>query len=114
MLLSWGLGKIITVGSLTLIDADGKSHVFTGENGPTSTVRLHARSLHRSLVLNPWLHVGEAYMNGTLTIEEGTLGDFIELLCINADAAEALPFTVFSAVTRSFCRSKGLRSTGPL
>jgi cyclopropane-fatty-acyl-phospholipid synthase len=88
MLLSWGLGKIIAIGDLTLIDADGKTHEFHGVDGPVCTVRLHDRSLHRSLVTNPWLRVGEAYMDGTLTIEDGTLGDFIAILCQNASAAE--------------------------
>ncbi len=91
MLLSWGLEKIIKVGALTLIDADGRTHEFTGADGPSCTVRLLARSLHRTLVANPWLYVGEGYMDGTLTIEDGTLGDLIEILCMNASTAEQLP-----------------------
>ena len=91
MLLSWGLRKIIRLGALILIDADGRTHEFIGAGGPSCTVRLHERSLHRSLVASPWLHVGEAYMDGTLTIEDGTLGDLIEILCLNAAIAEALP-----------------------
>ena len=74
MLLSWGLRKIINVGALTLIDAHGRTHKITIGGKPSCTIRLHKSSLHRSLVTNPWLHVGEAYMDGTLTIEEGTLG----------------------------------------
>ncbi len=88
MLLVWGFRKIFTAGTLTLIDANGRSHEIRGGKGPICTVRLHDRSLHRSLLLNPWLKVGEAYMDGTLTIEDGSLGDFLELLCINAEAAE--------------------------
>ncbi len=91
MLLSWGLRKIVAVGTLTLIDARERRHTITGSGGPSSTVRLHKRSLHRSLVANPWLRVGEAYMDGTLTIEDGTLGDFLEILCRGAAAAEKLP-----------------------
>ena len=91
MLLSWGLKKVIFVGALTLIDADGRTHEFIGSDGPSCTVRLRARSLHRTLVTNPWLHVGEGYMDGTLTIEDGTLGDLISILCLNASTAEQLP-----------------------
>jgi cyclopropane-fatty-acyl-phospholipid synthase len=91
MLLSWGLRKIIIVGKLTVIDANGRTHAFVGDGGPSCTVRLRDRSLHRALVTNPWLRVGEAYMDGTLTIEDGTLGDLIEILCLNAAIAEALP-----------------------
>jgi cyclopropane-fatty-acyl-phospholipid synthase len=39
------------------------------------------------LLLNPYLAVGEAYMDGTLRIEEGTLEDFFEVLLINEEAA---------------------------
>ena len=90
MLLSWGLRKIVTVGELTLIDAHGRTHEIAGRDGPSCTVRLHDRSLHLTLVTNPWLHVGEAYMDGTLTIEDGTLADFLEILCISAGAGEKL------------------------
>ncbi len=91
MLLSWGLRKIINIGSITLIDAGGRTHEIAGAEGPSCTVRLHKRALHRSLVANPWLHVGEAYMDGTLTIEDGTLDDFIEILCLNCTTARDLP-----------------------
>ena len=91
MLLSWGLRKIINVGALTLIDAHGRTHKITNGGEPSCTIRLHKPTLHRSLVTNPWLHVGEAYMDGTLTIEEGTLGDFLEIVSLSAAAAEELP-----------------------
>ena len=92
MLLSWGLKKIITIGSLRLIDADGRTHMISGTEGPSCTVRLHDKSLHISLVLNPLLKVGEAYMDRALTVEDGTLGDFLEFLCLNFVAVEKRPF----------------------
>ena len=91
MLLRWALEKVTTVGCLSLIDADGRTHRFEGARGPVCMVRLHDRKLHTSLVTNPWLHVGEAYMDGTLTIEDGTLGEFIAFCCINAQAASDNP-----------------------
>ena len=91
MLLDWALGKIAATGRLTLIDANGRTHRIEGSPGPECAVRLHDRRLHVQLVANPWLRVGEAYMDGTLTIEEGTLGDFIEYCCVNSRAAEGNP-----------------------
>src|SRR5262249_53369661 len=41
-------------------------------------------SLQWKLLWRPRLYVGEAYMGGTLTIEEGTLYDFLELLALNS------------------------------
>ena len=91
MLLTWGLRKIVSIGGLTLVDADGRVHRFEGAAGPRVTVRLHDSALHGSLFRNPWLHVGEAYVDGTLTIEEGTLGDLIEFCCRNFAAAAGNP-----------------------
>ncbi|MCY4551623.1 MAG: cyclopropane-fatty-acyl-phospholipid synthase [Defluviicoccus sp.] len=91
MILDWALGKVASAGRLTLIDANGRTHRIEGAPGPECAVRLHDRRLHRQLVTNPWLRVGEAYMEGTLTIEEGTLGDLIEYCCINSRDAEDNP-----------------------
>ncbi|HER27168.1 MAG TPA: class I SAM-dependent methyltransferase, partial [Rhodospirillales bacterium] len=83
MLLSHLLKNTIRVGSLTVIDAAGKTHVFSGSPGPEVTVRLHDRALHRRLFFYPELYIGEAYMDGTLTIERGTLDDFMNIATMN-------------------------------
>jgi cyclopropane-fatty-acyl-phospholipid synthase len=83
MLLARPLSRIIRIGRLELIDAAGASHVFAGSPKPSVTVRLHDRALHRKLVINPRLHVPEAYMDGALTIEQGDIYDLIELLVRN-------------------------------
>jgi cyclopropane-fatty-acyl-phospholipid synthase len=74
------IGKIQSVGHLIIINADGVKHecVRTGE--PRVTIRLHDRSLHWKLALYPSLVIGEAYVDGTLTIEDGTLRDFLTIL----------------------------------
>ena len=92
MLLAKGLNKIVKIGSLRLIDADGRTHEINGSDGPKCTVRLHDRALHFSLLANPFLKVGESYMDGTLTIEEGTLGDLLDFLCRSAHASEDMLF----------------------
>ncbi|HEC90398.1 MAG TPA: class I SAM-dependent methyltransferase [Alphaproteobacteria bacterium] len=83
MLLSHLLKNTIHIGSLTVIDAGGKTHVFSGSPGPEVTVRLHDRALHRKLFFYPELYIGEAYMDGTLTIEKGTLDDFMNISTMN-------------------------------
>jgi len=88
MLLASALVHFIRTGRLRVIDAAGRQHVFEGSPGPSATIRLHDRSLHWKLPLRPRLFVGEAYMDGTLTVEEGSLYDFIEILVSN-DAAQA-------------------------
>jgi cyclopropane-fatty-acyl-phospholipid synthase len=48
-------------------------------------VRLHDPALHWKLVVNPRLYVPEAYMDGTLTIEQGDIYALIELLARNEE-----------------------------
>ena len=83
MLLARLLSPIIRIGRLELVDAAGRRHVFAGSPGPSVTVRLHDRALHWKLVVNPRLHVPEAYMDGKLTIEKGDIYELIELLVRN-------------------------------
>jgi cyclopropane-fatty-acyl-phospholipid synthase len=83
MLASHLLRYMIKIGTLRVIDADGKQHEFRGSDQPSSTIRLHDKSLHSKLFYRPELYIGEAYMDGTLTIEEGTLYDFLDLCGVN-------------------------------
>jgi cyclopropane-fatty-acyl-phospholipid synthase len=96
MLASHVLRPLLTEGRLTVIDAGGKRHVFDGRAGPAVTVRLHDRSLHHRLLLNPKLAVGEAYMDGTLTIEDAGLYDLVDLLALNLAAYENRPSRRFA------------------
>src|SRR6185503_4340534 len=80
MLLARMLRPLIRIGRLTVVDADGRSHVFGTDTEPAVTVRLHDRSLHWRLALNPGLHAGEAWMDGTLTVEDASLQNFLDLL----------------------------------
>src|SRR5438132_97413 len=77
--------RVIRIGRLKVIDAAGRLHVLEGSPGPTATIRLHDRALHWKCLLNPRLYVPEAYMNGSLTIEEGSLYDFLDVLTTNDD-----------------------------
>ncbi|MEM7124564.1 MAG: cyclopropane-fatty-acyl-phospholipid synthase family protein [Pseudomonadota bacterium] len=84
MLLAGFLNRLIEVGHLRLIDSRGKTHDFgTVGAEPSVALRLHDKALERKLLTNPQLHVGEAYMDGTLTIEEGELRDFFAVLGAN-------------------------------
>ncbi len=90
LLLSRLLTRVVRVGTLTVIDADGKSHVFAGAPGPQVTMALHDHVLHRALFFNPELVIGEAYVDGTLTLEQGTLADLFELMAKNEESARSL------------------------
>jgi cyclopropane-fatty-acyl-phospholipid synthase len=81
--LSHMLKSFVRVGTLKVIDAEGKTHVFAGMPGPQVTMRLTDPSLYRKLFLNPELHAGEAYMDGRLSFENSTLRDFLTLFSTN-------------------------------
>src|SRR5271156_6681498 len=89
MLLSRLFERIITIGGLRVIDAGGSLHTFDGSGGKSVTIRLHDSALHWKLAVRPRLYFGEAYMDGKLTIEEGSLYDFIDLLTVNLEAMPA-------------------------
>jgi len=73
----------IRAGQLTVIDANGDRHVFGTDRAPRATIHLHDRRLARELFFNPWLKTGEAYMDGRLTLEEGSLADFFDVIYAN-------------------------------
>ncbi len=84
MLLEQLFRAAVRRGELTVIDAKGRTRRFGDPgNGPRVTIRLHDRRLHWRLPLNPRLVVGEAYMDGTLTVEGGTIYDFLDLVGLN-------------------------------
>jgi len=86
--LSLLLRRFIRQGSLVVIDHVGRRHSFgTPGSSPSATVRLTDPTLYRRLTLYPTLHVGRAFTDGTLTVEEGTLADFLNVLCLNEQFA---------------------------
>lgn len=85
-------------GELTLIDAEGNRHVFQGkptdgDNGPALrpvTVRIHDASIYRKLMVDPDLAVGEGYMDGKVTLEDGTtLRDLFAFYFRNQEGLES-------------------------
>ena len=90
--LSHMLKSFVRTGTLKVIDADGKTHVFAGKpGGPDVTMRLTDRTLYRKLFFNPELNAGEAYMDGRLSFENSTLRDFLTLFSINRLSLAAHP-----------------------
>jgi cyclopropane-fatty-acyl-phospholipid synthase len=77
------LEAFVRVGTLKVIDAEGKTHVFAGAPGPQVTMRLTDPRLYRKLFFNPELAAGEAYMDGRMRFEDSTLRDFLTLFSLN-------------------------------
>ena len=77
------LAQVIKTGRLEVIDANGLRHVYSGAPGANVTVRLNDKALHHKLFLDPELHAGEAYMDGRLVLEQGSIRDFLTLFAEN-------------------------------
>ena len=87
MLLSTLLRYLVRRGTLRVYDADGQVHVFSGEPGRTVTMRLHDPSIARELFFSARLKLGEAYMDGRLTVEDGSIYDLLEFFGLNMSLA---------------------------
>jgi cyclopropane-fatty-acyl-phospholipid synthase len=82
------LHRFVRRGHLGVIDHTGRRHEFgTRGSMPSATIHLHDPSLYRRLAFYPTLYVGRAYVDGTLTIAEGKLSDFLNLLLMNEHLA---------------------------
>ncbi len=91
MLFTSLLKYAMRIGSIKVVGHNGKVGIYGDGSAPRCTIRLKKRRLDYILALNPALYVPEAYMNGDLVIEDGTLYDFIELAAINYTSVESFP-----------------------
>ena len=73
------LNKLNFDGTLKIVDHKNKIHIF-GNSNPIVQIRLVSKSIERKLFLNPSLHIGEAYMNKDLIIEQGSIEQLIDLV----------------------------------
>lgn len=87
------LRSLIRTGHLILTDADGKRHEIGRLPGRNVSIRLHDRRLHTQLFLRPRMMIGEAFMAGTLTVDQGSIYDFLMLVMANIETA---PPSLFS------------------
>jgi len=110
--LSHMLRSFVRKGTLTVTDADGADHVFSGEPGPTARMQLMDRSLYHKLFLNPELHAGEAYMDGRMTFHGSSLREFLTLFSVNRLSLGSYPL---QAVLRRASRGmKRLQQANPV
>ena len=78
------LNKIFKKDGFILIDADLKKYIIgSPENKEPIILKLLDKSLHYKLLFRPDLYFGEAYSDGIIKIENGTLTDFLDLALMN-------------------------------
>ncbi|MEO0692559.1 MAG: cyclopropane-fatty-acyl-phospholipid synthase family protein [Pseudomonadota bacterium] len=82
-LLTAMLAKMFRKGTFVLYMPDGQVETFGDGTGPPVTVRLSDPDLPRRIILNPEMAVGEAYMDGHLTVDDDDLRGFLALALRN-------------------------------
>jgi cyclopropane-fatty-acyl-phospholipid synthase len=113
MLLAQLFRTIVKRGELTVIDGSGRTRRYGDPGrGPSVTIRLHDRRLHWRLPLNPRLAVGEAYTDGTLTVEGGTIYDFLDLMGLNLGNRRINAWECW--ITRAAMLWRGVQQANPL
>jgi cyclopropane-fatty-acyl-phospholipid synthase len=72
--------KLLTTGSITLKRPGKAPQTYGRGGGKHLTIRFTDRKVAFDIIRNPRLGLGEAYMDGRLLIEDGTILDLLELI----------------------------------
>ena len=79
------LARLVDEGPLTVIGPRGERTSF-GKASPhvkPVTIRIHDGAVERDILANPRLAIGEAYMDGRVSVQEGDVLDFLRLVTWN-------------------------------
>ena len=87
------LNNLFKKGGFVLIDANSKKYIIgSPDKSKPLTLKLLNKDLHYKLLINPDLYFGEAYMDGSLVIENGSISEFLELAFQNIGRGEINSF----------------------
>ena len=77
------LNKIFTNGGFILIDANLNEYIIGDPGDNPIKLKILNKNLHYKLLLHPDLYFGEAYTDGEILIENGSLTEFLDLALMN-------------------------------
>lgn len=77
------LRRIVKSGRLTIVGHDGTSEDVGDLNAAPLILRLHDQRVAFDLLRDPHMAFGEAYMDGRITVQNGDIGDLLDLLLRN-------------------------------
>ena len=83
MYLARFLNKVFKKGGFILTDADSKDYIIGQPTDDPIKLKILNKKLHYKLLFHPDLYFGEAYTNGDIVIENGSLTDFLDLALMN-------------------------------
>ena len=74
------IDKLLTKGSITLIEAGKEPRTYGPGGGKHLTARFTDRKVPFDILKNPRLGFGEAYMDGRIILEDGSILDLLEIV----------------------------------
>src|ERR1700730_9656881 len=75
--------KTIRVGNLRVSTAGGSTFTFGDGTGRSVAIRFSRRAAERRVLIDPELRFGEAYMDGGVVVEQGSIADFLDVTVKN-------------------------------
>jgi cyclopropane-fatty-acyl-phospholipid synthase len=78
--LRWAFRTIVNRGQLQVTTSRGTGFTVGDGTGTRVAVRFTSPRAERAVLLNPDLKLGEAYMDGTFVVEQGSITDFFRLI----------------------------------
>src|SRR4029079_4194711 len=67
-------------GPLRFTTASGRTFAVGNGSAPRVAIHFTTKAAQRGVLLDPEVKLGEAYMDGTLRVEEGTLADLLAIV----------------------------------
>src|SRR5215471_17883673 len=79
-LLRWALQQLIRSGNVRVTTAGGTTFNLGDGIGKPVALRFTTRAAERGVLLHPELRFGEAYMDGELVVEQGSVADVLAVV----------------------------------
>ena len=80
------LKKILKKGNLIWIRPNGEEFEFGDKTGNPIRMRTTSGFSEIKMMINPPLHFGESYMDGSMILEEGNIHDLLKLIFVNSES----------------------------
>ena len=82
------LNRVFKEGGFILTDANSRDYIIGKPNNDPVRLKILNKKLHYKLLFHPDLYLGEAYTNGEIIIENGTISDFLDIALKNIGRGE--------------------------
>ena len=79
-LLRTAFERLIRTGNLRVITAGGSTFTCGDGTGRPAAIRFATRAAERAVLVDPALRFGEAYMDGSMVVEQGTIADVLAIV----------------------------------